>query len=263
MNIFINILVAFICLVIGYILGSANISIPIGKLIFKQDPRDYGSHNCGATNCGRLWGSKYFFIVFFFDVIKTIAPLYICWAILTYVPMNNGLPLLPTAFEMYKGETSAYMIQWPVYWLAALGAALGNIFPLFTNFRGGKAASTYIGLAVTTSWGFGVVGLITYLSTLCKSHYVSLASIVTGIVNVIVTWVWAILVQLRVMPADNIYLVFIIQWGSMLYCNYVYAIIMTIMVGIMIARHHQNIARLRAGTERKFNWWKSKEQVNS
>ena len=64
MNIFINILVAFICLVIGYVLGSANISIPIGKLIFKQDPRDYGSHNCGATNCGRLWGSKYFFIVF-------------------------------------------------------------------------------------------------------------------------------------------------------------------------------------------------------
>ena len=173
------------------------------------------------------------------------------------------MPLLPTAFEMYKGETSAYMIQWPVYWLAALGAALGNIFPLFTNFRGGKAASTYIGLAVTTSWGFGVVGLITYLSTLCKSHYVSLASIVTGIVNVIVTWVWAILVQLRVMPADNIYLVFIIQWGSMLYCNYVYAIIMTIMVGIMIARHHQNIARLKAGTERKFNWWKSKEQVNN
>ena len=107
MNIFINILVAFICLVIGYILGSANISIPIGKLIFKQDPRDYGSHNCGATNCGRLWGSKYFFIVFFFDVIKTIAPLYICWSILTYVKFNNGMPLLPTAFEMYKGETSA------------------------------------------------------------------------------------------------------------------------------------------------------------
>ena len=263
MNIFINILVAFICLVIGYILGSANISIPIGKLIFKQDPRDYGSHNCGATNCGRLWGSKYFFIVFFFDVIKTIAPLYICWAILTYIKFNNDLSLLPKAIDMYTGNTSQYIIQWPVYWLACLGAALGNIFPLFTNFRGGKAASTYIGLAVTTSWGFGVVGLITYLSTLCKSHYVSLASIVTGIVNVIVTWVWAILVQLRVMPADNIYLVFIIQWGSMLYCNYVYAIIMTIMVGIMIARHHQNIARLRAGTERKFNWWKSKEQVNN
>ena len=263
MNIFINILVAFICLIIGYVLGSANISIPIGKLIFKQDPRDYGSHNCGATNCGRIWGKKYFFIVFFFDVFKTIAPLYICWAILTFVPMNNGMPLLPSAIQMYRGEVADYMIKWPVYWIACLGAVLGNILPLFTGFRGGKAASTYIGIAVTTSWAFGVIGLITYLTTLGKSHYVSLSSIITGIVHVIVAWVWAILVALKVMPADNIYLVFIIEWGSMLLCNYVYAAVMTIIVAIMIARHHQNIARLKAGNERKFNWWKSKEEVKN
>ena len=102
MNIFINILVAFICLIIGYVLGSANISIPIGKLLFKQDPRDYGSHNCGATNCGRIWGKKYFFIVFFFDVFKTIAPLYLCWAILTFVPLNNGT-YVKIAQQRYNG----------------------------------------------------------------------------------------------------------------------------------------------------------------
>ena len=147
MNIFINILVAFVCLIVGYVLGSANISIPIGKMIFKQDPRDYGSHNCGATNCGRLWGKQYFFIVFFFDVLKTIAPLYICWSILTFVKFNNDLSLLPTAYEMYKGEFGEHIIHWPVYWLACLGAVFGNVFPLFTQFRGGKAASTYIGCA--------------------------------------------------------------------------------------------------------------------
>ena len=38
---------------------------------------------------------------------------------------------------------------------------------------------------------------------------------------------------------------------------------MTIIVTIMIARHHQNIARLKAGNERKFNWWKSKEEVKN
>ena len=263
MNIFINILVACICLIIGYVLGSANISIPIGKLIFKQDPRDYGSHNCGATNCGRIWGKKYFFIVFFFDVFKTIAPLYLCWAILTFVPFSNGTPLLPTAYQMYKDDISSYIIQWPVYWMAALGATFGNVFPLFTGFRGGKAASTYIGLTVTTSWAFGIIGAITYFGTLLKTHYVSLSSIVCGCFNVIVSWVWAILLACKVLPADNIYLVFIVQWGSMLFCNYVYAIVMTIMVAIMIARHHSNIARLRAGNERKFNWWKSKEQVNN
>lgn len=260
MDIFLNILVAFICLLIGYLLGSANISIPIGKAIFKQDPRDYGSHNCGATNCGRLWGKKYFFIVFFFDVFKTIAPLYICWAILTFVPMNNGMPLLPSAIQMHNGDNADYMIRWPVYWLSCLGAVLGNVFPLFTGFRGGKAASTYIGLTVTTSWGLGVLGAIVYFATLLKSHYVSLSSIICGIFNALFTWVWAILLALRIIP-DN--LIFVILWGPMFYLNYVYAIIMTIMVAIMIIRHHQNIARLRAGNERKFNWWKSKEEVKN
>ena len=49
----------------------------------------------------------------------------------------------------------------------------------------------------------------------------------------------------------------------MLYLNYVYAIVMTIIVTIMIIRHHENIGRLRAGTERKIKWLKSKEQVEN
>jgi len=259
MNILLNILIAIACLVIGYLFGSANISIPIGKMFFKQDPRDYGSHNCGATNCGRLWGKKYFFIVFFFDVLKTIAPLYICWAILTFVPFN-GTTLLPTAYEMHTGDISSYMIQWPVYWLAAFGGMLGSIFPLFTGFRGGKAVSAMIGLTITTSWGFFITGAFAFFGTLFKSKYVSLSSIVTGIENVIVTWIWAILLWLRVIP-DN--MMFLLQYGPMLYCNYVYAILITVEVIIMIIRHHENIDRLRKGNERKVGWIKSKEKVEN
>ena len=260
MNILLNILIALACVAIGYLLGSANISIPIGKLIFNQDPRDYGSHNCGATNCGRIWGKQYFFIVFFFDVFKTIAPLYLCWAILTFVPMNNGSPVIPSGAQMAANNVSDYLVQWPVYWMSCLGATLGNIFPLFTGFRGGKAASTYIGLTVTTSWAFGVLDAISYFGVLLKTHYVSLSSIICGLVNVVAAWVWAILLMLKVIPEDSFW---IICWGPMLYCNYVYAIVITIIVSVMVARHHGNIARLKAGTERKFNWWKSKEQVNN
>ena len=264
MNILVNILVALACLLIGYIFGSANISIPIGKMLFNQDPRELGSHNCGATNCGRLWGKKFFFIVFFFDVIKTIGSLYLCWAILTFVPLNNGTPLLPTAWQMYcGGDLSAYVIQWPIYWLACLGATLGNVFPLFTRFKGGKAASTYIGLTFTSSWAFGIVGAISYFTVLIKTRYVSLSSIICGIVNVIVTWVWAILILLKVFPTDNIYPLFFINWGPMLYMNYVYAIVMTIIVAIMIYRHHENIGRLKAGTERKIKWMDRKKAVEN
>lgn len=256
MNIFINILVAVICLVFGYLMGSTNISIPIGKIIFKQDPRDYASKNCGATNCGRIWGKKYFFIVFFFDVFKTIAPLYICWAVLTFAPMNNGMPLLPSAYEMHTADISSYVIQWPVYWLASVGSLFGSVYPLFTGFRGGKAASNMIGLALATNWALSVTSIVTFLTTLFKTKYVSLSSIMTGVVNFVFVWILSALITFRVIP-DN--LIFLFQWGPLLYCNYVYAIVMSVEIIVMIARHHENIKRLLAGNERKVSWIKSKK----
>ena len=94
-----------------------------------------------------------------------------------------------TVYTMYKGgdELAKHIIQWPVYWLACVGAVLGNIFPLFIKFKGGKAASTYLGVTITTSWGFTIVGIISYFTVLFKSRYVSLSSMICGICNVIVT----------------------------------------------------------------------------
>ena len=259
MNILINILVALACLIIGYLIGSTNISIRLGKWKFNQDPRDYGSHNPGATNCGRLWGKKYFVIVFIYDSLKTIAPLYICWAILTFVPFNNGLPLLPSAADMYNGLNTDYMIQWPVYWTAALGAMFGGVFPLFLGFKGGKAASSMVGITLTTSWLFAIFCAISYYIVLRKSRFVSLSSIISSVINAIVAWTWAILLLCNVIPHN--YWQFFVNWGPMLYCNYVYAILMSIISVVLIIRHRTNIGRIKAGTEREITWMKSKKKV--
>jgi len=258
MNIFVNILVPIICLLVGYLMGSANISIPLGKMVFKQDPREYGSHNPGATNCGRLWGKKYFIIVFIFDVLKTISPLYICWSILTFVPFTNGHGLIPTASMMYAGEVADYMIQWPAYWVAVIGAMLGGIYPLFIGFKGGKAASCMVGITLTTSWFFGVIGAFSYYFTLKRSGYVSLASIITSWLNAVVTWVWAILLMCNVIPHNGWQ--FWLNFGPMLYCNYVYAITMTIIAIVLTIRHRTNIARIKAGNERQITWMKVKSK---
>lgn len=44
--------------VIGYLLGSVNTSIIIGKLVYKTDVREHGSGNAGATNVLRTFGKK-------------------------------------------------------------------------------------------------------------------------------------------------------------------------------------------------------------
>ena len=42
--------------VIGYLIGSVNTSIIVGKLLYKVDVREHGSGNAGATNALRLLG---------------------------------------------------------------------------------------------------------------------------------------------------------------------------------------------------------------
>ena len=83
---------------------------------------------------------------------------------------------------------------------------------------------------------------------------------ICGICNVIVTWVWAILLMLKVIPTN---LICMLNWAPILYCNYVYAIVMTILVAVMIFRHHENIGRIKAGTERKVHWMDRKKKVEN
>src|SRR2546423_10020349 len=61
---------------ISYLLGS----IPFGLLVGRArriDVRTAGSGNIGATNVGRLLGKKFFFLVFFLDLLKSFVPMLI------------------------------------------------------------------------------------------------------------------------------------------------------------------------------------------
>ena len=259
----INILVAFICLTIGYIFGSVPTAVWVGKLFFHQDPREYGSHNAGGTNAGRLWGKKFGLLVISLDMLKTIAPLYMCWAILTYVKFDNSLfvgakmdgfmPLIADVKTYYTALNANYIIQWPVYWLAPLGCVFGHCWPMFAKFKGGKAASNFMGITVLSSWMLGFLPGGFYLVMLKVKKYVSLAAIVQAIVVSLLTWIWVILVWVKIIPGD---LAWLPMYGPSLNPNWVYATIVTIMGAIMIARHHENIKRLAAGTERKITWMK-------
>ena len=54
---------------IGYLVGS----IPFGLIVGVAkgvDPRTAGSGNIGATNVARLLGKKWFFVVFFLDMMS-------------------------------------------------------------------------------------------------------------------------------------------------------------------------------------------------
>lgn len=51
-------LIIIICLLISYLYGSIPFALVIGKVFYNTDVRQYGSHNLGGTNAGRVLGKK-------------------------------------------------------------------------------------------------------------------------------------------------------------------------------------------------------------
>ena len=68
-NIWGNIAVAVVCFLFGYLLGGIPNGVVIGKVFFHKDPRDYGSHNSGGTNSGRVFGKWIGILVIGLDMI--------------------------------------------------------------------------------------------------------------------------------------------------------------------------------------------------
>ena len=62
---------------IAYVLGSLNFSIILSKTIFRQDVREGGSGNAGATNMARRFGKSAGILTLLGDMLKAAAALYI------------------------------------------------------------------------------------------------------------------------------------------------------------------------------------------
>jgi len=243
--ILLNILIPLIVAIFGYLLGSIPSGIIIGKIFFHQDPRDFGSHNSGGTNASRLWGFKYGFLVYLFDFLKVLIGIYGCWTILTFIPFDNGHGLIPSFNDFYSNNISSFIIQYPVYWIVIPFAALGHCFPLFAQFKGGKAASVTFSSMIFTSWFTGLIAISTFYITLQSKKYVSLSSILGSLITAILSW-------LTMIPQ----LGQIAMFGPTLKGGLVFAICLTITSILLTIRHTSNIKRLKAGTERKITWLK-------
>jgi len=107
----------------AYLMGSINVAIVVMKATGKGDPRAKFSGNAGATNVYRQAGLFWAAVVLILDFSRALlfSFLSIQW---------TGKHLAP--------------------WIGLL-LLLGNRFPCFHQFRGGKGVGTYIGFTAALS----------------------------------------------------------------------------------------------------------------
>src|SRR3954471_10826000 len=113
---------------LAYLVGSIPFGLLVG-LAKGVDPRTAGSGNIGATNVARLLGRKFFFLVFFLDMLKSMVPMVIASAIVGRIPAEQR-------------DAQVYLL-----WLAVgFAAILGHMFSVFLRFKGGKGVATSAGV---------------------------------------------------------------------------------------------------------------------
>lgn len=239
--IWINVAVAAVSLGVGYLFGSIPSGVIIGNVFFHKDPRDYYSHNSGGTNSGRVFGKKIGVLVIVLDMIKTALPIYAIWATLSFSGLRG-----------YMVWESGYDAAPLYYWMAGLAAAIGHCWPVYIQFKGGKAVSCYMGTNVLTSWVEFVFAGGVYLIIAGKKKIISLASIITSIVGTLTAWIMFALAATIKTPAplDLFY-----SWGfgflPSFHFGWEFALVDTLIAPLLIFRHRANIKRLREGTEAK------------
>lgn len=196
----------FLASLVGYLLGSIPFALVIGKVFFNTDIRQHGSGNLGGTNAGRTLGSKAGMAVIILDVLKAAIAMVIAY----FIDTNSMI-------------------------YAGFFATLGHCFPLFANFKGGKAVSTAFGFLLAISILITkqplmhfLIPLIIMVSVLYLFKMVSLASMISLVCASIIIG----------LTQDNM----------------VVTLAITVITIIVIARHHQNISRILKGTERKITW---------
>jgi acyl phosphate:glycerol-3-phosphate acyltransferase len=184
----------------GYLLGSIPFGLLFTRFAGTQDLRTIGSGNIGATNVLRTGRKGLAALTLVCDALK-------------------GTVAVLVAFH-FGGQDHAV--------LAALGAFLGHLFPVWLKFNGGKGVATFIGLLIAFAWlaswhallAFGVVWLIVAALT----RYSSLAGLLASVASVLSLW-----------------------WDGYLQEAQLFALL-TVLIW---AKHHHNISRLVAGTESK------------
>jgi glycerol-3-phosphate acyltransferase PlsY len=197
---------SIIFLVSAYLIGSIPFSIIASKALKGIDVREYGSGNAGATNTFRVLGKKAGTLVLILDVLKGYSA--VSLAMLTDFPPIS---------EVYANFQLAF----------GIAAVLGHVFPIYAGFRGGKGVATLLGFMIAVFPLPSLVSILVFLFVLLLSKYVSLSSIISGIVFPFSVW----------FLSDQLF-------NTML----VFSIFVPI---ILIATHQQNIERLMNGVENK------------
>lgn len=140
-----------ILILCSYLLGSIPFGLVLSWFNNKQDIRQVGTQNAGASNTFLVVGPIAGIITAILDIAKGFIPALFAWII-------------------FNSET---MVA-----IAGISAICGHIWPIFFSFKGGKGIATATGVLLFISWPLLLISLILWATIVFASRYVTLSNVI-------------------------------------------------------------------------------------
>ena len=138
---------------------------------------------------------------------------------------HKGLAALTLVLDALKGTAAALIagrFGSDVAIVAGFCAFLGHLYPAWLGFKGGKGVATYLGVLLGLIWPAALIFAIVWIAVAVVTRYSSLAALAAVV---------AVPLALLAMGFQD------------------FAVVLGVMSVLVIVKHRQNIARLRAGTK--------------
>jgi acyl phosphate:glycerol-3-phosphate acyltransferase len=192
---------ALLAFALAYLIGSIPFSFLVARAFGVEDVRRVGSGNVGATNVLRSAGRSAGAVALGLDALKGALAVAL---VARQLPDRPGLAAL-----------------------AAAGAVVGHVYPVWLRFRGGKGVATGLGAFAVLEPVAALVALPIFALTVATTHFASLGS-VAGAVSLAV-----LVLVFRGLDAV--------------------ALAALATAALIVLRHRGNLQRILAGTERRID----------
>lgn len=148
--------------VVAYLFGSIPFGYLLVRFFRKEDIRQKGSGNIGATNVIRSGAKGLGAVTFLLDALKGYVAVVVCGAIAAQLGAAPNVRVNAIA-------------------IAGLCAILGHIYTVWLRFRGGKGVATAFGVFLALAPWAALAGLGVFVVVFALSRYVSLGSILAAV----------------------------------------------------------------------------------
>ncbi len=160
---------------------------------------------------------------------------------------GKGAGIVTLALDALKGVAAIWVAQWltnesQTSWVVAgagVLAVVGHCFPVWLKFKAGKGVATGLGVFLAIVPWAVMAACIVFVVVVWRTRFISLGSILAA--AFVPLWVW--LFHTWIEPVSHFVPIIAALCASS---------------AIIIAKHHENIQRLMAGTENKFGAAKDK-----